>query len=194
MVAVDGSEFFLGIAFNEDGTPEFLFWDPNNDQPRAKAFYDELKKESDRGLAIVGAAILDDILGAILVSFAQNPEPMKTFVERSNFDTRANIAFALGAISQEERINLGLIQKIRNKFAHISKATFETQNIVGRCNSLNFVDSNDYESNLPARERFLLNLLHLILEMESRATEFEEKPLPFIEIRRTLAPEKPDTT
>lgn len=83
-----------------------------------------LSQESERGVVLVAAAMLDSAVKDILQSF---------FIEGSTSDqllsekggaigeyfTRSNLAYALGLISKSELQRLLIVGELRNKFAHI---------------------------------------------------------------------------
>ena len=116
-------------------------------------FLDELNKESDRGLALVGAALIDEKLSKTLRSYFCEENAADKLLSGSNaplgtFSSHIEACFALGLIDEFEYSEINLIRKVRNEFAHsIHGTTFKNQRITGLCSSL--------KSDLPDKESFL---------------------------------------
>ncbi len=97
------------------------------------AFLNELKTQSDRGVAVIAAAVLDEILQMLilarLIKIGADREDAlfwKTGAPLSSLSSKIELTFALGTISNEARIAAHLIRDIRNKFAHrIDALTFD---------------------------------------------------------------------
>ena len=110
---------------------------------RFENFYSHLSKESERGSAIVGAALIDDALEEILKTFMIKPLKSKdelfdsSFAPIESLSAKIALAYRLGLISPNVRTSLDLIRKIRNDFAHISRQIdFGTQSIQNRIREL----------------------------------------------------------
>jgi hypothetical protein len=105
-------------------------------------FVDELKRESDRGLALVGAALIDDKLGDTLKALFREGAPNSRLVDDPNaplgtFSSRADACYALGLIDDFEFAEIGLLRKVRNEFAHAKHGlSFQSPKIHGLCSSL----------------------------------------------------------
>jgi DNA-binding MltR family transcriptional regulator len=88
------------------------------------SFLDELKTQTDRGVAIVAAAVLDELLALLIIerlvklSSDRRDSLFKDRGPFSPFSSKIEVAFALGVISSEARLALHLVRDIRNKFAH----------------------------------------------------------------------------
>lgn len=126
-------------------------------------FLKEFQKESDRGAALVGAALLDARLERLLLSHLIPGKVSTELIEGSgsaplgSFSTRTNICFALGLITDQERIELNNIRKIRNEFAHREHGMdFNDPKISALCNSLVSRHSKDDPTapQLDSRGRF----------------------------------------
>ena len=97
------------------------------------AFLDELKTQTDRGIAVITAAVLDELLQMLLIARfiklgSQHKEALfdKIGAPLSSFSAKIELAFALGVISNEARLALHLVRDVRNKFAHrIEPLTFD---------------------------------------------------------------------
>jgi mannitol operon repressor len=107
----------------------------------------ELQSESDRGLALVGAAVIDDKLretpGAFFVQGAEGSRLLEGgTAPLSTFSARTDACLALGLIDAFEHAEVSLLRKVRNEFAHgLHGTTFRSEPIRGYCSAL--------RSNLP---------------------------------------------
>lgn len=105
-------------------------------------FVEELKRETDRGLPLVGAAMLDDRLTETLRSFFCEAPSANKILDSTNaplgtFSSRTETCYVLGLIDEFEYIEVGLIRKIRNEFAHAKHGiTFSSPRVQGLCSSL----------------------------------------------------------
>jgi mannitol operon repressor len=86
-------------------------------------FLRELQAESDRGLALVGASVIDDKLAASVKAFLAESKVVPRLVDDANaplgtFSSRVNACLSLGLIDQFEYDEITLIRKVRNEFAH----------------------------------------------------------------------------
>ena len=105
----------------------------------------EVMTQTDRGAAVLAASLLDEHLKWAID---------RTFVELTNKDTktifagtgplatfkaRTDIAFALGLIDRNCRIELGAVAQIRNRFAHrVEVITFDNPQVAEICARLSF--------------------------------------------------------
>lgn len=105
-------------------------------------FVAELKRETDRGLPLVGAALIDDRLTETLRSFFCESPSASKLIDDANaplgtFSSRTEMCFALGLIDEHEYTEIGLIRKVRNEFAHAKHGiTFSSPRVQGLCSSL----------------------------------------------------------
>jgi mannitol operon repressor len=109
------------------------------------AFLREFQSETDRGAALVGAAMIDQKLADTLRSFFVVGKTVKTVTELldsgtaplGTFSARIKAAYALGLIDDVELTECDLIRKIRNEFAHtIHGTTFAEPKIMTLCDRL----------------------------------------------------------
>jgi DNA-binding MltR family transcriptional regulator len=98
----------------------------------------ELAGESDRGVALIGAAYLDTALGSLLRRcFAGDREIVAKLLDSpeaplGTFASRINMAYCLGHIGPHHYGALNAIRDIRNAFAHFRRPlTFEDDEIKG---------------------------------------------------------------
>jgi hypothetical protein len=120
-----------------------------------------LRKESDRGCAMIVAAHLDDKLGELLkacmIQEKENEEEISRFFKGTepigSFSARIKLARYLNIISPHVRSDLDTIRNIRNDFAHkLEFEDFNTQSIKDRCMNL---QHDLLENNKNPRERFI---------------------------------------
>jgi DNA-binding MltR family transcriptional regulator len=135
-----------------------------------EGFLEEFQNESPRAAAIIGAAFLDEQLRKLLVSFlVDRKRAVDELIgneNRSNrplsaFSARIRAAYCLGLISKDERDDLHMIRRIRNRFAHrLHDLSFDDKEIVDRCNSLEIPRSLplDFDSH---RDKFVI-AVHLL--------------------------------
>jgi hypothetical protein len=121
----------------------------------------ELQAQTDRGAAIIGAAIVDDFLTDALKNrlILTAEVAGRLFSYEANgplaaFSAKINIAFAVGLIEGKQRADLHDIRRIRNRFAHIPEPLgFSDEQVVRWCSRLRTVD--DQTRALPLRAQYL---------------------------------------
>lgn len=104
----------------------------------------ELSGESERACAIVGVAYLDDYLGQVLQQYLL--EHANAYNELlgsenlnaplSSFGARIIISYGMGLISEADMEALRRLKKIRNRFAHSLKMSFEDDEVKSHCQTL----------------------------------------------------------
>ncbi|MGI5868492.1 MAG: MltR family transcriptional regulator [Kiritimatiellia bacterium] len=105
-------------------------------------FLDELEHETDRGLPLVGAAVIDEKLHETLKAFFVKRKSSTKLLSEPNaplgtFSSRIEACYALALIDEFEYNEIGLIRKIRNEFAHAKHGvSFENEKIKKLCTSL----------------------------------------------------------
>ncbi|QBP73857.1 transcriptional regulator [Herbaspirillum huttiense] len=105
-------------------------------------FVEELKRETDRGLSLVAAALIDDRLTETLRSFFCEVQSTAKLLDDgsaplSSFSSRTEACYALGLIDEFEYNEIGLIRKVRNEFAHQKHGmSFSSPRIQGLCSTL----------------------------------------------------------
>lgn len=120
----------------------------DSDRAYVASIFNELKKEfegnSDRGVTVISASIIDVLLEDLLVSFLVPINDKSTFKNifsgngpLSNVSNKIEMAFALGLLSNYDRDLLKAIISIRNKFAHqIYGIDFNSEKIINTCKKL----------------------------------------------------------
>jgi DNA-binding MltR family transcriptional regulator len=96
---------------------------------RTTAFVELMKKESDRGCVLVGAAMLENTLGDLLSVVLRQDGSCQELLDPNmplgNFASRTELTYALGLIDKEARDDLNLVRKMRNDAAHFKERGFE---------------------------------------------------------------------
>ena len=93
--------------------------------PNIIHLWESRKTEGDRSLAIIGAAFIDEELADLLRAFFVEDTKVADNLLSSNggisaFGVRNQLTYVLGLIDEPTFNDIKLIQKIRNKFAHIA--------------------------------------------------------------------------
>ena len=119
----------------------------DEDREDFSRFLEEFQKESDRGAALVGAALIDhklaDTLRALMVKSKIVNELMDSAsAPLGTLSARIKLAFALGLIDAHELNECEIIRKVRNEFAHaVHGLSFADNKVSALCDRL--------ESDLP---------------------------------------------
>lgn len=106
------------------------------------SFLKEFQDETERGAALVGAAMIDQKLLDTLRSFMVKGKITKDVLEGGTaplgtFSSRIKACYALGLIDEHERSECDLIRKVRNEFAHsIHGLSFSDKKISDFCDKL----------------------------------------------------------
>ena len=124
-----------------------------------KEYFRLLRKETDRGCAMIVAAHLDEKLGELLrhsmipdESYAKEISRFFGPDEPLGFAARIKLAHYLNLTSKQVRQDLDTIRKIRNDFAHkLEFEDFNTSSIKDRCLNL----QHDMLDSQSPRERFI---------------------------------------
>jgi hypothetical protein len=104
------------------------------------AFMDRMSSESERASAVLGGALVDaklqDLFRRKLRCFQD--ELLEGMGPISTFSARIRLARALDWISEDARMDLDTIRKIRNDFAHSldHDLSFDEQSVTARCFNL----------------------------------------------------------
>lgn len=161
----------------------------------------ELKNQSDRGVAIVCASILDEQLKEVLSAFFIENDKVKkelfnTGEPLSTFSSKIKMSYYLGLITENEYKNIELIRKIRNDFAHrLTGISFKDPSVKSRCSILSIpkeqyfpekvkdiplpnedgslpkIDLNPFSKDTPPRDKFVQVFTYLSLNFYERSAE-----------------------
>lgn len=155
-----------------------------------------LNNESERGLVLITAAMLDDLLeqtiGAFLISGADHKKLFEgASSPLSSFSAKCEIAYSLALISEREYSEIQTIRKLRNKFAHSFTGSFEDQSIKDMCSNLSYAIQQeavdqvavhakiDDLKKVNTRMQFTTAAVSLILNLVNRAAHVKHKQLSF---------------
>lgn len=102
---------------------------------------EEFQGESDRIVAIVGGAYLDQLLTSLLQSVFIGEADAEGLLSEigplGSNGSRCKLAYCLGLIRKHQRDDLALVAKIRNKFAHVhTSLSFDDVPINDLCKNL----------------------------------------------------------
>lgn len=103
---------------------------------------EEFLLESDRGAALVAAALLDANLEDLLRAFMVPDQREVEYLLGSNLQSlgaRVRACYCLGLLSEDECNDLRIIKEIRNHFAHNLLVSFEDQAVQKRCADLRII-------------------------------------------------------
>jgi DNA-binding MltR family transcriptional regulator len=108
-----------------------------------RAIIEEIEKQTDRGAAIIGAALVDDVLArAILGKFISLSSTKKKALfggsgPLGTYQAKIDLAYALGLLTDAMATDFKLIGSVRNKFAHRPTAIgFSDKDIADLCSNL----------------------------------------------------------
>ena len=128
-------------------------------------FLNEFQFETDRGAALVGAALIDDRLERLLSSHLIDCKESKELLSGGNaplgtLNARIKMAYCLGLITELEYKECDTIRKIRNEFAHkVHGLAFQDDRVRDLCNNLkaNTPDGRRYEGD--PRQLFIISVI-----------------------------------
>lgn len=142
----------------------------------------ELEQQTDRGVAIIGAAYIEERLEEVLRAlFADRIETVKYEKQKvskrlfkgtgplTSLSAKIDTAFALGMLGDHSFQDLHLIREIRNAFAHTSDPlTFHSTKIVGLSRKLwlplNILAPGEESPPTEPRKRFL-HAVHMLYNL-----------------------------
>lgn len=138
-----------------------------------------LSHESDRGIALMAAAFLEDQLEQLLTENLVGDSSVVKGVFSFNgslgtFSSKIDMSYLLGLIPNNARADLDIIRRIRNEFAHDSSLIdFKTDKIKSRCENLVF-DGVFGEIEPSAKfRRAVMGILSVITSQRIKATNLE---------------------
>jgi len=124
---------------------------PEEANKRMMALIEEMNGESDRAVAIVGAAWVEEALSDSIISFLQPHDDsykrlFKGSAPLSTFSSKIDLSRMLGIVSDIIWADLHRIREIRNEFAHHiahktnnTRLTFASGHISDKCLALRCV-------------------------------------------------------
>lgn len=133
-------------------------------------FLNILNAETERGVPLTAAAMLDDTLNEILENFfADNSESQRLLsgfnAPLGTFSSRISACYALALIGDDEYQELTTVRKIRNKFAHRWESnSFEDDSVRNLCHNFPWRGPSEYEADASARNRFSTAVSMLLVD------------------------------
>jgi hypothetical protein len=137
------------------------------------SFVSELQRESDRGLPLVGGALIDELLQESLRAFFIASTTVDKLLDEATgplatFSARSKTCFVLGLIDAHEYREVELIRKIRNEFAHAKHGkTFSDDRIRDLCFNLKSNVPEGYSVEDP-RSRFISAVVAVVVRLYYR--------------------------
>lgn len=139
------------------------------------SFVKELQAETDRGLPLVGAALIDEKLLNTLGAFLVEGKSVTKLLTAPNaplgtFSSRIDACYSMALIDKFEYQEIGLIRKIRNEFAHARHGlSFDNVKIKGLCTSLQspLPEGSEYPVDTP-RFRLINAIVCIVLRLYYR--------------------------
>ncbi|MCY2952357.1 MAG: MltR family transcriptional regulator [Planctomycetota bacterium] len=137
---------------------------------------EDFEKETDRGVALLGAAFLDDVLDVMLrAHFIEDGDVVNKLISPGrpleSFGARTHLAYCLGLLGKDIYHDMNMIREIRNDFAHRQPTTFEQAEIGGKCQGLQAIKVMMPDDGCSCRERFIVSVVlianHLVIMIES---------------------------
>lgn len=125
-------------------------------EKRKAAFIEEMNLQTDRGVAIVGVAWVEDEIALALESFlVSESNAWKRLFEGTGplatFSAKIDLARLLGLITEAIRSDLHIIRDIRNEFAHqvahktdFTKLSFSSAHLKDKCMALKCIAHKNY--------------------------------------------------
>lgn len=160
----NGLPFSLLIAQSKDGTidPDILEF---------SKFIDSLGAESDRGMALVAASMIDEQLSGLIGAFLVDCKEARNLLNQfgaplGTLAARTMAAKTLGLVDRQEYLDLTAIRKIRNKFGHAWLSTsFDTMEIASLIQELPWYGPKGLAGETNNRERFLMAVAVLLANL-----------------------------
>lgn len=132
-----------------------------------------LNKESERGVVLITASFIDQLLGRIIRAFLIESTASDALLEGFNaplgsYSARIAAARALGLLSEVEHAEAERLRKIRNIFAHRVHVSFSDQQIRDLCANLAMAAKPYGEVTVDARGAFTTSATALIMHLTNR--------------------------
>ncbi|WP_217267786.1 MULTISPECIES: MltR family transcriptional regulator [Halomonadaceae] len=145
-------------------------------------FLDEANRENasgtERGLVLVWAAMLDEMLSRLLERFLVEDKVTQEVLRDgpsgplTSFSSRTKVAFSLGLIAKDEMQAINKVRTIRNDFAHKVGISLEGQSFRSKCEDLYSKTVGD-AATFEARHFYSAGCARLLLVLSNRISEIE---------------------
>lgn len=133
------------------------------------SFLPEASKESDRGLVVICASYIDELLRRTLLSYVVDEKKYTRLIDDeglSTFSSRIDACGAFALILEREADECHRIRRVRNRFSHEMKVSFDDQQVKDWCRNLTFRIPRE----ITARGMFHTAAASLILNLVNRPT------------------------
>jgi DNA-binding MltR family transcriptional regulator len=156
--------------------------------PHFKEFLGALKvwndEESGRGVVLIAAAMLDEVLEKCIRAFLVEDDEVDGLLKGSNAPigtlwARINLAYSLGILSRAEYEECHRFRKIRNQFAHHIHVSFSNQQVIDLCANLNLYVKHNDETRKHPRGKFEIAALGIILCLTNRQQYVADRRLKY---------------
>ena len=140
---------------------------------RVELFAEQLLAETDRGVVLSSASLLETCLGELIGAFLSDSPESRRLLDGpsgglSTFSARIDAAFALGLIQEDELHDLQIVRRIRNRFAHTWEAgTLDDPELSPLCRDLPSFDDPQL-CQVPARRHFIEAVLMMLSDFAGR--------------------------
>lgn len=136
-------------------------YDPSKDI-RFRRFVQELEKESDRGIAIICHAYVEDLLKTLLKKrLIDDKKFRESLEERISFSHVLAFCFLTGIVTEAEKKDIEFLSSVRNHFAHHREArSFSNKYVIDKCKKLRI--ANPAFERYKARKRFIQTAAYYI--------------------------------
>jgi mannitol operon repressor len=158
--------YFHRIVFSPPETVEITPKKAAEELRALATFSKEFNGETDRGAALVGAALVDNRLEELLrAHLADNPvsEDLLTggaTAVLGSFSARIKMCYALGLITKLEYEECEIVRKVRNAFAHrLHGLSFADQQVTDWCKNLRASPTSE----LVARKRYINSIMTMCM-------------------------------
>ena len=120
------------------------------------AFLSEFQDETDRAAAVLGPAMLDQLLKELIDASLVSDDLAKKLTGKmmpvGTFSARITLSQAMGLISASEAKDFHRMREIRNSFAHeLHGLSFETQSVRDSCRNFKIIDES---REIPTNQEF----------------------------------------
>ncbi|WP_375257487.1 hypothetical protein [Citreimonas sp.] len=132
-------------------------------------YLEVLSEESDRGVVLVTASMLEDVLERLLLArLVEGREAEKLLTgfgaPLGTFSAKIAAARAVGVISEQWRRELDLLRDIRNRLAHEVTVTLGDGPILNKCNELCLCLSDRATDAAGARKRYWMSATAILID------------------------------
>lgn len=157
----------------------------NTDDPyfrQLNTFLNTSNSESERGRVLVASSLIEEMLEEILRARLSDGETTSLLMNGGSapigtFSAKAKLSRSLCLISEKEYRDIDLIRRIRNKFAHSVRCSFQDQQITDWAMNLKVamgdIDALDQDGEMfrvdPSLSRFSMVSTALVVRLYNRA-------------------------